>query len=141
MLSNIKTFIAVGHTSTRFWLKPWISSSCVWRSCFVFVMWYIFSLAPISFRKKDKQEKDREDGAQDRFQAMQGWLILPYIKNGEWGRQKWITPAWNRNSLKIQIIRALWFILGINIQMHGNHINNVIQLCRLYLWFQSAFAL
>ncbi|XP_078082602.1 GTPase-activating protein and VPS9 domain-containing protein 1 isoform X4 [Mustelus asterias] len=27
--------------------------------------------APISFRKKDKQEKDKEDGAQERFQAMQ----------------------------------------------------------------------
>ncbi|XP_041048942.1 GTPase-activating protein and VPS9 domain-containing protein 1 isoform X2 [Carcharodon carcharias] len=39
--------------------------------------------APISFRKKDKQEKDKEDGAQERFQAMQGWLILPYIMNDE----------------------------------------------------------
>ncbi|XP_078082592.1 GTPase-activating protein and VPS9 domain-containing protein 1 isoform X1 [Mustelus asterias] len=39
--------------------------------------------APISFRKKDKQEKDKEDGAQERFQAMQGWLILPYITNDE----------------------------------------------------------
>ncbi|XP_038638058.1 GTPase-activating protein and VPS9 domain-containing protein 1 isoform X7 [Scyliorhinus canicula] len=39
--------------------------------------------APISFRKKDKQEKDKEDGAQERFQAMQGWLILPYITNEE----------------------------------------------------------
>ncbi|XP_072908710.1 GTPase-activating protein and VPS9 domain-containing protein 1 isoform X2 [Hemitrygon akajei] len=40
--------------------------------------------APISFRKnKDKQEKDREDGAQERFQAMSGWLILPFIKNDE----------------------------------------------------------